>query len=553
MASAVADGRPRRRRKPIAFRDSVSLPAPLALVAAFRRHVRPLVFWPPALILLVAVAASLIDFEGFLAAATAVHVSILGSVGWAFTLGGFVAVLTVIAAAVSPLGGVRIGGAKARPILSRWNWFSITLCTTIATGILFWGVAEPIMHFNAPPSFSDAEARSVAASQFSLSTLYLHWSFTPYAMYAVPALAFALAYYNFGRSYSLSAPLRFAIGDAATGRGAEILDAIALLALVAGVAASLGAGMMTLADGLAAGFGAPDGPIARLIVSLLIVLTFVASSVTGLQRGIRILSDVNVRFFFLLAAFVFIAGPSLHIVKSAAGAVGEYASTFLPRSLAAPGAEDEQWRRDWTMYYFANWAAWAPITALFLGRIAVGYTVREFLLFTMVFPASFGVVWMSIFGGAVIGIDQTSGGAMTAALEARGPEGVIYAVLGELPLAAIMGAIFLFTTFISFVTAMDSNTHSIASVCSPASRQSDEAPGEGLWIKIFWGVLIGAVAWLMTATNGIDGVRMLSNLGGAPGMLIIFGSVVALVRLMARPASSINQHPNARAASEAPR
>ncbi len=459
----------------------------------------------------------------------------------------------MLAVVVSPLGGVRIGGAAALPILSRWNWFSITLCTTIATGILFWGVAEPIMHFNGPPAFSGAEARTPEAARFSLATLYLHWSFTPYAMYAAPALAFALAYYNFGRPYSLSAPMRFAIGDAAKGKGAAFLDAIALFALTAGVAASLGAGMMTLADGLASTFGLPDGPLARLIVSMAIVMTFVVSSISGLQRGIRILSDVNIRFFFLLAAFVLFAGPTIKILSASAAGVGEYAATFLPRSAPLPGAGDDQWRRDWTMFYFANWAAWAPITALFLGRISVGYTVREFVLFTMVLPAVFGVVWMSIFGGAAIGIDEASGGAVTAALEARGPEGVIYAVLGALPLAAVMVAIFLFTTFVSFVTAMDSNTHSIASVCLAPERQAEEAAGEGLWIKVFWGVLIGAVAWLMTATNGVDGVRMLSNLGGAPGLLILIGSLVALARLMAQPAAAINQHPDARGASDAPR
>lgn len=492
------------------------------------------------MILIATVAGSLYNIEGLLSAATFGHEYILDEAGWLFLVGSFAAVIIVPMAALSPLGRVRIGGIHAKPILSRWNWFAITLCTTIATGILFWGTAEPLMHYNAPAGFSGVAPRSNGAETFALATLYLHWSFTPYAIYTAPALAFALAYHNLGRPYSLSSPLRIAVGSIATGAGAAVIDGIALFALVAGVAASLGAGMLTLADGLSALFGAPDGPTFRAVVGIFIVFSFVASSVSGLQRGIRVLSDLNVRIFFAFAVFIFIAGPSVSILRGMFLAVGEYIATFVPRSLAAPGGDVEQWRREWTMFNFANWSAWAPITALFLGRIAVGYTVREFFVFTLVVPALFGMAWMSIFGGATIGLDQMTSGLMTAALRERGPEGVIYAVLGELPFTAVIVPLFLFTTFVSFVTAMDSNTDSISNVCVGSSHKADRGPDGVLWVKIFWGALIGAVAWIMTATSGIAGVRMLSNLGGLPGLLIVLASLVALVRLMLQPTSSLH-------------
>ena len=159
--------------------------------------------------------------------------------------------------------------------------------------------------------------------------------------------------------------------------------------------------------------------------------------------------------------------------------------------------------------------------------------MREFILFSLVAPAVFGMAWMTIFGGAAIRLDLAGGGALTAALETSGPEAVMYALLDALPLTTLVVVTFIFTTFISFVTAMDSNTHSIASVCLKARRQEDEVRGAGLWIKIFWGVLIGAVAWIMTSTNGIDGIRMLSNLGGVPGLLILIGCGAAILRLLA--------------------
>lgn len=485
---------------------------------------------PPAIVLLAALAASIVDFDGFLEWATTSHQWILRHFGWLFSLGAISAVMLMFAVYCSPLGGVRIGGKAAVPILKRWNWFAITLCTTIATGILFWGTAEPLFHLNAPPDFSGVEARSEGAARFALSTVYLHWSITPYAIYSVPALAFALAYHNLGKSYSLSAPLSMVIGPLARNNGAAIIDAIALFALVAGVAGSLGAGIMTLVGGGGAIAGVPDNIITRFIITVLIVLVFVASSISGLQRGIKLLSDINIRFFFIFAIFIFVAGPTMLILTMGGASVVQYGKDFFPRSFAFLGGVD-QWTRDWTIFFFANWLAWAPVTALFLGRIAVGYTVREFIWFNLLLPSLFGIIWMTIFGVAAIDADA-AGGVLTKVLNNEGPEGVAYALFETLPFVGVAMITFVLATFISFVTAMDSNTHSIVNLCLRGNQVADQPKGTGLWLKIFWGVLIGAIAWIMTATTGIEGIRMLVNLGGGPGLLIIIGCGVALIRFM---------------------
>lgn len=506
------------RRKPIPFN-------------AFK-SVRPLVFWPPAFLLLAALVFSLINFGGFHAFVSGINAWLLSRFDWLFSAASFAAVLLVVWVFFSPLGKVRIGGPKAQPLLSRWNWFAITLCTTIAIGILFWGAAEPMFHINGPPDFTGLEARSEGASQFAVSSMFMHWTITPYAIYSVPALAFALAHYNLGRPYSLSGPLSIVFGKAATGRGGALIDAIGLYALVAGVAAALGAGVMTLSDGLGSLTGIADGPVFRLVVTIAIVVVFVASSVSGLQRGIRILSDFNAKFFFVLALFVLVFGPTGDIIMLGLSSVSEYVLTFIPQSLALGERAGHQWTRDWTVFYFANWLAWAPITALFLGRISVGYTVREFLLFNLAGPALFGALWMAIFGGAAIGIDAETGGALTTALNERGPEAVVYAMFASLPLSSVVSAAFIILTFVSFVTAMDSNTLSISSVCLKADAPGGQQGAAALWVKLFWGGLVGAVAWIMTATTGIDGVRMLSNLGGLPGLfiLIAMGAVIIVMR-----------------------
>lgn len=468
---------------------------------------------------------------------------------WLFSYASFAAVALTIWVAFSPLGAVRIGGPDAKPILSRWNWFSITLCTTIAIGILFWGSAEPMFHIKAPPDFSGSDPYTEEASRFALSSMFMHWTFTPYAIYTVPALAFALAHYNLGRPYSLSGPLSLVFGKAATGRAGAVIDAVGLYALVAGVAASLGAGVMTLSGGVESVAGFSDTVWLRLFVTIAIVALFVVSSISGLQRGIRILSDINTRFFLLIAIFVLAAGPTWQILTLGAESVIEYVAKFIPRSLALGERAGADWTHDWTVFYFANWLAWAPITALFLGRIAVGYTVREFMLFNLAAPALFGALWMTVFGGAAIGINADGGNALVAALDARGPEAVIYVLFEALPFSQIVIGLFILLTFISFVTAMDSNTHSISNLCLKDIGSGQKRARADRWVKLFWGALIGAVAFIMTSTTGIDGVRMLSNLGGLPGLfiLIAMGAVILTMRISwidevraaAQPASAI--------------
>lgn len=505
-----------------------------------------------------ALVYSLVDFADFFNFAKAANDWILSQFGWLFSLASFAAVILLGWVCISPLGRIRIGGPDARPIISRWNWFAITLCTTVAIGILFWGAAEPMFHVNDPPAFSGAAPHSEAAARFALSTMFLHWTITPYALYSVPALAFALAYFNLGRPYSLSGPLSLVFGRIATGRAGALIDAVGLYALVAGVAASLGVGVMTISGGIERVTGAPDTAWLRFFVTAAIVGVFVASSISGIQRGIRILSDINVKFFFALAFFLLLAGPTFSILGLGLQAIGEYVADFVPASLALGARADSPWMKDWTIFYFANWLAWAPITAMFLGRISVGYTVREFLVFNLAAPAAFSAFWMTVFGGAAIRIDALENGALSQALEARGANAVVYALFDAFPMAPFIIAMFVVLTFISFVTAMDSNTHSIASICMKKSRSEEDAQKLGFPIKIFWGALVGAVAWVMTSTTGIEGVRMLSNLGGAPGLAILICMGLAIIIMRVRwldeiraarqPANQPNENPESRSA-----
>lgn len=487
---------------------------------------RPIVFFAPFLLLIAAVATSYKSPEAFLTIVTAINDWILVNFSWLFSAASLFFVGTLVWAFFSPLGNVRIGGPDAKPLMTKWNWFAITLTTTVAIGILFWATAEPMYHYYAPPASSGIAAQTPNAAKFALSTLFLHWSFTPYAIYTVPALAFALAFYNLKTSYSLGGMLSTVFGKYTLGVGGQLIDGIALFALVAGMGASLGTGILTIAGGVNQTFGTGNGPFILAVITAAIVGSFVLSAATGVTNGIRFLADWNTKFFFIICAFAFVFGPTVYILSVGIDALGNFLGTFFERSLYTGVIANDPWPGWWTNFYWANWLAWAPVTSLFLGRISVGYTVREFISTTMLWPSVFAIVWMSIFGGMSLFLDINNAGVMKASLDANGAESVVYKLFEYLPFAQVLIIVFAGLSFLSFVTGADANTEAIAALCE--DRKADDTEGTGLALKVIWGTMIGFIAWFMVSTSGIGGIKMLSNLGGFPALFIVLGSAAVL-------------------------
>ncbi len=510
------------------------------------QSIRPIVFFIPISILFAAVIWSLNDDAGFFAFANALNSQILDSFGSLFAYAVFGFLLSCIWIYFSPIGKIKIGGKDAVPLLSRWNWFAITLCTTIATGILFWSMAEPMFHLYDSGN-RGLEAQSDAARQFSLVSLFMHWTLSPYAIYTIASLTFALSIYNLGKGSSLSGPLSVLFGKIPP-LITDILDALILLSLVMGMAASMGTGLLMLAGGFGEITGISSSPFIMAIVALLIVTTVLISSITGLTKGIRILSDINIKFFFALAFFILIFGPTGAIISEGSRALVGYVQEIIPRSLLLGIADDRSWANDWTIFYWANWFAWAPVTAMFLGKIARGYTVRAFIMINLILPSLFSIVWMSIFGVFSMSINDANDGILKQSLDSNGAESVAFAALEFLPLGSILIIALLLLAFISYVTAADSNSEAIRMICQKQEDQdepensepvlSDETEDKnilGILIKTIWIGLIGIAAWVMVSNSGIDGVRMLSNLGGFPALFIIIALNIVLIKLSLRP------------------
>ncbi len=463
----------------------------------------------------------------------------LNNFSWAFNLSAFLMVCIAIILFISPIGKVRIGGEHAKPMVSKARWFSITLCTTVAAGILFWGAAESLYHYYSPATTTGITPQTSQAILFSLSSMFLHWSFTPYSIYTVCAILFALSYYNLKKPFSISSMLYPLFGDKIFGQASQWIDGIVLFSLVAGMSSSLGTGALAIASGLDVLFNIKSSSLLVGLITLTIVITFVISASSGVNRGIALLSKINVYVFGFILLFVFIFGPTLYIMGVTLESFGVYISQFVEKSLMTGTAANDAWSRSWSVFFFANWMTWAPITAMFLAKISRGYTVREFVIVSLVVPSIFSIIWVGMFGSATIFFDIETKGLMNKALTDDGYSAVIYALYRQMPYAIMISALFVLATFISFVTAADSNTDAMSRMCSETEQDRFEDQGgidkSTILMKVLWGGIVGLITWIMVGGSGIDGVKALSYLGGFPALILMILVIATMFKILALP------------------
>ena len=496
-------------------------------------NIRPFVFLPAFILLLITIVLNFVNYEWFLKVTTAAKSFMTHELGWVFSIAGVVSVILVILAYFSPLGNVRIGGENAKPLLKKRTWFAITLTTTIAAGILFWGTAEPIFHLSNPPKSLGIEPMSADAAKFAMETLYLHWTFIPYAFYSVPTIVFAFAYYNMKRSFSVGSQISPALKNVNQNKINVVVDAVILFAVSAAIASSFGTSVMNMGGGIYSLFGIDNGKTLWIFITIIGTIAFIISSSTGLLKGIRVLADFNIYLYYIIIAALIILGPTVYMFAVGTESFGGFLSHFFEKALFTGEAAHDDWASGWTTFYWSNWMAWAPVTAVFLARIAYGYTVKEVIMMNFVIPGFFSVLWMTVLGGSAINFQMTGQVDLVSILNEQGSGAAAYAVLNHLPFSGILIGLYLLAVMISFITATDSTTNAMASISSTGiTAASQEAP---VFIKITWGVIVGAVALIFISTLGIDGIKTLSYLGGFPALFLGIFSILSLIFIMRNP------------------
>ena len=495
-------------------------------------RLRKVVFFPPWLLLVFLVAVSLINSDAFVSGLDIVTDWMIDSFAWMFNLTTLACVFTVIIVWFSPLGKVRIGGSKAQPKMKYIDLIFITLCTTVAAAILLWACAEPLYHLYAPSENTGLESGSDGASIFAMETMFLEWTWSPYSLYTVPTLMFAFVFYNMNQPFSVGSALVPVFGEKVK-KYRSVIDIIVLYSLVLGMAASLGMGTLTLAGGIENLFGFESGPKLWAVLIAVIAATFITSSVSGVMRGIRKLSSLNIKIYIVLLVFLFIFGPTRFILNFSTESYGAYLRDFFQLSLITGEAYGDEWAKSWPIFYWCNWMAWALVTAVFLGKILKGYTVRQAIMTNFVIPSLFSTIWCCVFSSSAIYYEQQGAGLYELLLE-NGEGSVVYGVFDQMPFSTIIIVFYLFIVFISFVTAADSNTNVVAGLCTDGITQEEQESKP--WLKILWGVSIAFMTWLLICFAGVDGIKEASNLGGFPNMFLILLMMIGLLKVSQNPA-----------------
>lgn len=488
----------------------------------------------PTIIFAVLIIIGIISNDVFVSTLWTGFMWIMNSMGWILEIGclGFVIFLAVIW--LHPIGKIKFGGENAKPKYNTWNWWAISLCAGIGTGIVFWGSVEPLVHTFSPSISSGLKAGSNDAIIWAMCKSYLHWSFTPYSMYVIFGVVVGFAVYNMKKPYAVSSGLAMFKSEKVNGkRVKDIVDMLTLFAIVGGVSGSLGYGLMQIGSGIENVFGLKSGPVMWVVIATVIVVSYCISSVSGIDKGIKWLSDKNAWMFIMLLVFLLILGPTSYILKLITQSFGVFINRFIEISLyTAPFANNtDSWPQWWDMYWLADWLSFGPIIGLFLVKLCYGRTIREFLTVNLVLPAMFGVIWFGVFGGTALDLQINKGVDLVGYIAEFGNESLMLRILDEFPLAVVIKPFMLVLICISFVTLADSMTSTISLMSIDSKKPMNEAP---MRIKLFWGILIGAIAVIFVTCGGIEGVKVVKTIAGVPilflGIFMIFGFIRYFVK-----------------------
>jgi glycine betaine transporter len=458
---------------------------------------------------------------------------VTGNFGWLFVLTSAAFVLFSAYLALSRYGNIKLGPDESEPEFSTPTWVAMMFATGMGIGLMFWGVAEPLTHLNAPP-LGGAEPGSADAAIQSMQWTFFHWGFHPWAMYAVIGLAIGYFAYRKGFGNLISATFRPLIGDRAGQAPGKAIDVVAIFATLFGSATSLGLGALQITGGIDNVFGSGAGS-KGLAVVVIAVLTacFVLSAVSGVEKGIKWLSNANAVAAALLAFFLFVVGPTVFIMGTFTQTMGDYL-THLPSMSFTTGvynAEASSWLGGWTIFYWAWWISWTPFVGMFIARISKGRTIRQFVIYVILVPSLVSFVWFAILGGSALD-QQLNQGWSPPTTDTGGIalESSLFELLEQYPLASITVALAVFLIAIFFVTGADA----ASIVMGMLSQGGEEEPNR--MVVIFWGVATGAVAavllWAAEAGAGLSALQTLVILVAAPFMLILIGMCVSLMKAL---------------------
>lgn len=495
-----------------------ALPAGLTL-RIDREHVEPAVFFTSVGIVLAVVTFGIAAPDTAQSAFQGLQRWIVMRLDGLFVAATALFLLVAFWAALGRTGHIRLGADDEPPQFSRTSWFAMLFSAGMGIGIMFFGVAEPILHYANPP---DGVGSTPEAAARAMTITFFHWGLHAWGVYAVMGLAIAYFAHRKGLPMAVRSTLAPLLGDRIHGPLGHAVDVIAVFGTLFGLATSLGLGAMQVNSGLARLFDAPDSVGVQVVLIALITAGATTSVVLGLDRGIRRLSELNVLLACALLLFVLFAGPTVDLLVAFPARVADYALAIVPLSVDTGRLGDEAWRGGWTIFYWAWWIAWAPFVGTFIARISRGRTVREFVLGVLAAPTLVSFVWFTVFGWTAIQLDA-QGAGIAAAVSDDLSTG-IYAMLEQLPLAGVTSLLAAAIVTIFFITSSDSGSFVVDMLTSGGH------PNPPVVQRVFWAVTEGVIAAVLLVGGGLPALQAAAIDTGLPFCVVMLVICFGLVR-----------------------
>ena len=466
---------------------------------------------------------------------SAVQSWIVTDASWFYVLTVALILVSVVFLAISRFGDIKLGPEHSQPDYRNASWFAMLFSAGMGIGLMFFGVAEPLMHFATPPV---GDGGTVQAAREAMQLTFFHWGLHAWAIYAIVALTLAYFSYRHGLPLSLRSALYPLIGDRIYGPVGHAVDIFAVLGTVFGIATTLGYGVLQINSGFNHLFGLPiSAPIQVGLIAATCGLATI-SVASGLNKGIRILSEMNLSLALLLMMFVLLVGPTSFLLQTFVQNTGLYLSEIVSKTFNLYAYEPTDWLGGWTLLYWGWWLSWSPFVGLFIARISRGRTIREFILGALLVPAAFTLLWMTVFGDTAIHMVLYQNlGSLIDTVTADSSL-ALFAMLEQLPWSSLLSMIAVTMVIIFFVTSADSG----ALVLDMLSSRSHELGTSPVWQRLFWSTLIGVVAAALLMADGLQALQTATIASALPFSLVLLVAMWGLFKALRLDAAKREFH-----------
>lgn len=485
------------------------------------------VFWPSIVIIGVLAASAILFPSAAEAGIGAIQSNLVGAFGWYYVLlvAGFVAFSLWMG--FGRLGDVTLGPDDEEPEFGLGSWFAMLFAAGMGIGLVFWGVAEPLSHYASPkPGVTGTD---VEVAQTAMAQTYVHWGLHAWAIYVVVGLGLAYAIHRKGRPVSIRWALEPLLGDRVRGRLGDAIDVSAVVGTVFGVATSLGLGVLQIAAGLERVGIAQSSLGLQVVVIVVVAALALASVVSGLDRGLRWLSNINIGVAGVLLISVLALGPTLFLLREFVQSIGVYLSNVLPMTFnvsAFAGAEGEAWQAAWTTFYWGWWVSWAPFVGIFIARISRGRTVRQFVVGVLAVPTLVTFLWFSVLGGSALYRELFGQGGLVGEDGSVVPENALFDLLADLPAGAVLSVVTIVLVALFFVTSSDSGSLVLAMLSEGGN------PEPTVWNRALWAVLSGVLAIALLVAGGLVALQTAAIVIALPFSVVMVLIAVSTARAL---------------------